>query len=81
MEKNSDDHQGKPSGQLLFFPGVKRNRQNLTRETTDFHMLESLATAFEMRGQGFEFMPSFNDDDIADLLRRASGRIAENSTK
>jgi hypothetical protein len=69
----------KTCGDLLFFTGVKRkqpkpDKERVMRDRIDAEMLSSLATSFQMRANGYEFIVLFNDQDIADLLVRAAER-------
>ena len=47
-----------------------RIRAEEKQASIDFHMLQSLATSFKISDNGGTFFHSFNDGDVADLLRR-----------
>lgn len=42
------------------------------RRRIDSVMLESLSISFQMKADGFQFMHSFNDADVAEMLERAA---------
>ena len=50
---------------MIEIPDAKRRR-------IDSAMLESLATSFKMRADGLPFMHSFNDTDVAEMLKRSA---------
>ena len=45
------------------------------RRRVDSAMLESLATSFKMKANGYGFMHSFNDFDVVEMLERAAAIV------